>query len=87
MVQPSDACGAVIRHIRGARHLAQSKLAEAADCDRSYLVDLETGRYSNPTVGFVCRLLDVLDHEVIVRPKGATLGDGEYRVCPERVAS
>lgn len=81
MDQPSDACGAVIRELRTSRNLAQSRLAELAGCNRGYLADVEAGRYSNPTVSFLCDVLGPLEHEVIVRPSGRELADDEYRIC------
>jgi transcriptional regulator with XRE-family HTH domain len=67
--------------LRTSQRLAQSRLAELAGCNRSYLADLEAGRYSNPTIGFLCQVFSPLDHEVIVRPIGRPPAEDEFRLC------
>lgn len=61
--------GKVIKQLRQERGMSQQELADYAEIDRSYISDMERGRY-NPTLLTVYKLADilkVLPHEIIHR--------------------
>ena len=55
----NHAFGRAIRHLRIDRGLSQQELADYSEVDRSYISDLERGRY-NPTLDTIFRLSDIL---------------------------
>lgn len=61
--------GAAVREFRHRQGLTQQTLADRADVYRSYLASLESGASTAALVQIV-RLLQALDLEVVIRPKG-----------------
>lgn len=61
--------GAAVREFRHRQGLTQQTLADRADVYRSYLASLESGAATAALVQIV-RLLQALDLEVVIRPKG-----------------
>lgn len=59
--------GLVIKELRKSRNLSQAKLAELGDFNRTFISDLERGRYQ-PTLYSLFRLgkaLNISPHEII----------------------
>lgn len=60
--------GGALRHARLQAQLSQADLARLSHVDRSWLVLLETGRATNPTLGKVLRVVEALQLELVVAP-------------------
>jgi len=63
----NKAYGKVIKQLRLKQGLSQQALADYAEVDRSYISDMERGRY-NPTVYTVYKLAEILKvkpHEIV----------------------
>ncbi|MFE3545437.1 helix-turn-helix transcriptional regulator [Nocardia sp. NPDC059177] len=67
----SPQLGSVVRAERESRSLAQAELAEQAGVTRQWLVRLETGRLTNPTLQNVLRVLDSLGLDLTVGPRAS----------------
>jgi transcriptional regulator with XRE-family HTH domain len=64
-----EAFGRVIKELREHRGLSQQELADYSEIDRTYISDLERGKYY-PTLNVVYKLADVLKikpHKLIER--------------------
>lgn len=55
----NEAFGKAIKQLRTDRALSQQELADYSEVDRSYISDLERGRY-NPTLDTIFRLSEIL---------------------------
>jgi len=55
----NETFGRVIKQLRESRGLSQQELADYADLDRSYISDMERGRY-NPTLQTIYKLTEIL---------------------------
>lgn len=55
----NEAFGKVVKQLREERSLSQQELADYAELDRSYISDMERGRY-NPTLYTIYRLAGIL---------------------------
>ncbi len=55
----NEAFGKVIKLLREEQQLSQQELADYAELDRSYISDMERGRY-NPTLQTVYKLSEIL---------------------------
>ena len=55
----NEAFGKVIKQIREEQGLSQQELADYAELDRSYISDMERGRY-NPTLLTIYKLSEIL---------------------------
>lgn len=56
----NETFGKVIKQLRESRGLSQQELADYADLDRSYISDMERGRY-NPTLQTIYKLTEILN--------------------------
>lgn len=54
----NETFGKVIKQLREERGLSQQELADYAELDRSYISDMERGRY-NPTLQTVYKLAEI----------------------------
>lgn len=54
----NEAFGKAIKHFRSERKLSQQELADYSEVDRSYISDLERGRY-NPTLDTIFKLAEI----------------------------
>jgi len=59
-VTPEAAFGQVLQELRRDKRLSQQKLADAADCHRTYVSLIERGKFS-PSINLVFRLAAALD--------------------------
>jgi transcriptional regulator with XRE-family HTH domain len=55
----NEAFGKIIKQLREEREMSQQELADYAELDRSYISDMERGRY-NPTLLTVYKLAEIL---------------------------
>ena len=55
----NETFGKVIKQLREERGLSQQELADYSELDRSYISDMERGRY-NPTLNTVYKLAEIL---------------------------
>lgn len=55
----NEAFGKVIKQLREEQELSQQELADYAELDRSYISDMERGRY-NPTLQTIYKLSEIL---------------------------
>ncbi|HEV8513027.1 MAG TPA: helix-turn-helix transcriptional regulator [Cyclobacteriaceae bacterium] len=55
----NETFGKVIKQLREERDLSQQELADYAELDRSYISDVERGRY-NPTLLTIYKLSEIL---------------------------
>ncbi|MBS1541882.1 MAG: helix-turn-helix transcriptional regulator [Bacteroidetes bacterium] len=55
----NETFGKVIKQLREERGLSQQELADYAELDRSYISDMERGRY-NPTLHTIYKLAEIL---------------------------
>jgi transcriptional regulator with XRE-family HTH domain len=55
----NQAFGKIIKQLRQDQGLSQQELADYSEVDRSYISDLERGRY-NPTIQTIFKLSEIL---------------------------
>lgn len=55
----NQAFGKIIKQLRQEQGLSQQELADYSEVDRSYISDLERGRY-NPTIQTIFKLSEIL---------------------------
>ena len=61
----TEQVGRQIRKLRLAKGMTQLELAVEASMDKSYIVNIESGK-ANPTIKKIARLADALDADVLV---------------------